>query len=143
MVTPARMKPSLMRSRIDSSASESWARSLMPESVPSSGSSRVATGRRSARANATSSGRYSSPVTGDGGMSGSRWRSHATSKAYSPALISVMSSCVLGRVPLLDDALDPLVGVAHHPTEAARIERIDGGERDHGPLRRDACPARS
>ena len=56
-VTPARMWASLMRRRISTSASASWARSLMPSSVPSSSTSSVTTARSSARASGTSSGR--------------------------------------------------------------------------------------
>ena len=62
------------------SASASWTRSLIPSSVPVVVDSTAVTVRPSARARATRSVRYSSPVAGDGSRSPIRSRSQAASR---------------------------------------------------------------
>ncbi len=90
IVTPARIQRSLSSTRMSHSARASWARSLMPVSLPSSSVSSAATSRPSSRANATRSVRYSSPEAGEGRRSPIRRRSHGASIAYRPALISAI-----------------------------------------------------
>ena len=93
------------------SARASWLRSLMPVSRPSSSTSRAATSRPSSRAIATRSVRYSSPVVALGSRSPIRRRSQAASRAYSPALISVIwrSSSVASLSSTIRSTVPPSV----------------------------------
>ena len=89
-------------------ASASWARSLIPSSVPSSGTSWATTASPSARARSTSSVRYYSPVAG-------RWRQALDPPPQPGGVERVQAGVDLAdlelvgrRVARLDDPRDPV-----------------------------------
>ena len=114
------------------SAAASCDRSLMPSKRPSSSNATALTIRPSSRASRTRSVRYSSPVVADGVRASIRRRSHAASKAYSPALISLPASSSGVASLRLDDPLDGPELAADDAPELGRVGGEDAGQRDRG-----------
>ena len=120
----------LIRVRRSHSAWASSARSLMPISRPSSSTVRATTTRPSARASSISSVRYSSPVFGRGAQRPDPRPEPGRVERVQAGVDLVDRELLVGRVLDLDDAIHGARLVADHPAEGARLDRVDGDDRD-------------
>ncbi len=131
MPTPSRIHRRLMRDRSSASASASWARSLTPTASVGSSASIPSTRCPAWRSTSIDVGEVVLALRVLGAEPAQRGREQPAPEAVDRRVDLVDGEFVGVGVGLLDDAVDPPLGVAHDPAVAGGI--VDpGGEQRRG-----------